>query len=188
MVVSVDKYSVQCSLVGDGMVGKSSLAKAITGQSLDEGYTATTEESYSASISVKGDTYSLNILDSSGQHDYDSVRTQGYRDNDIFVVCFSAVDRESLESVQDFWIPEIRQIDRKRPIILVATQTDLRGEDTYPVTKAEGKNLAKQICAFSYLECSAARQTGITEVFEQVVMATLKYRKRRSLIKRVFGR
>ncbi|XP_062568641.1 cdc42 homolog [Saccostrea cucullata] len=188
MVVLENKFSVQCSLVGDGMVGKSSLAKAITGQGLDDGYIATTEDSYSASITVKEDTYSLNILDLSGQHDYDGVRTQDYRDNDIFVVCFSVVDRESLESVQDFWIPEIRQIDRKRPIILVATQTDLRVEYSDSVTKSEGKNLAKQICAFSYVECSAARRTGVKDVFEQVVMASLKNRKRRSLIKRMFGR
>lgn len=67
MVVSMDKYKVQCSLVGDAMIGKSSLAKAITGQNFDEGYIATTEDSYSASLSVAGDKYSLSILDLSGQ-------------------------------------------------------------------------------------------------------------------------
>lgn len=63
----MDKYTVQCSLVGDAMIGKSSLAKAITGQNFDEGYIATTEDSYSTSLSVAGDKYSLSILDLSGQ-------------------------------------------------------------------------------------------------------------------------
>ncbi|XP_061193426.1 cdc42 homolog [Saccostrea echinata] len=189
MVVAMDKFTVQCSLVGDGMVGKSSLAKAITGQILDDGYIATTEDNFTASMSVAGDKYSLSILDLSGQHDYEKVRTQDYRSNDIFVVCFSTVDRESLENVKDFWIPEIRQIDRKRPVVLVGTQTDLRKEGSSHVTKEEGENLAKQIGAFSYLECSAVQKTGVKDVFEQVVMATLKCRKRRSsLIKRVFSR
>lgn len=189
MVVSMDKYRVQCSLVGDAMIGKSSLAKAITGQNFDEGYIATTEDSYSASLSVAGDKYSLSILDLSGQHDYDQVRTQEYRSNDIFVVCFSAVDRESMESVRDFWVPEIQQVDRKRPVVLVATQTDLRQRETDHITKEEGQSLAKQIGAFCYVECSAADKTGVKEVYEQVVMATLKCRKRRSsLIKRVFSR
>lgn len=80
-------------------------------------------------------------------------------------------------------------MDRKRPIVLVATQTDLRSQESDHITKEEGQELAKQIGAFSYLECSAVERTGVKEVYEQVVMATLKCRKRRSsLIKRVFGR
>lgn len=67
MVVQVDKFTVQCSLVGDAMIGKSSLAKAITGEQFQEGYIATTEDNYSASLSVAGDKYSLSILDLSGQ-------------------------------------------------------------------------------------------------------------------------
>ncbi|XP_048735596.1 cdc42 homolog [Ostrea edulis] len=138
----------------NGCLETVSIAKVFTGQALDDGYIATTEDSYSAPMSVAGDKYTLSILDLSGQHDYDKVRRQDYRSNDIFVVCFSAVDRESLESVQDFWIPEIRQIDRKRPIILVATQTDLRKEDSDHITAEEGRHLAKQIGAFSYLVLS----------------------------------
>lgn len=80
-------------------------------------------------------------------------------------------------------------MDRKRPIVLVATQIDLRSQESDHITKEEGQDLAKQIGAFSYLECSAVERTGVKEVYEQVVMATLKCRKRRSsLIKRVFGR
>ena len=45
---------------------------------------------------------------------------------DVFLVCFSLVDKDSLDNVKSIWIPEIRHHNPKTPIILVGTKKDLR--------------------------------------------------------------
>lgn len=62
------------------------------------------------------------------QEDYDRLRVISYMNCDVFLVCYSVINRESLASVQDHWIPEIKHYLPKTPYILVATQTDRRDE------------------------------------------------------------
>ena len=105
----------------------------------------------------------------------------------MFVVCFSVVDRDSFESIKEFWLPEMkRNMHRKKPVVLVATQTDLRNTTDYdsdvPVTKSEGETLAKDIGALTYVECTVCKENTVKTVFSEVVQAALKYRKRKSSI------
>lgn len=112
----------------------------------------------------------------------------------MFVVCYSAVDRDSFESVRDFWLPEMKKnMNRKRPIILVATQTDLRNTMDYdcdvPVSTTEGTELAREMGALTHVECSANSPSSVKAVFAEVVQAALKYRKRKSnIVNKFLGR
>lgn len=121
------------------------------------------------------------------QHDYESLRRFTYEDSEVFIVCFSVVDRDSFDSIKEFWLPEMkRNMNRKKPVVLVATQTDLRNTTDYdggvPITMAEGESLAKDIGALSYVECSISNRNSVKAVFSEVVQAALKYRKRKSSI------
>jgi GTPase SAR1 family protein len=100
------------------------------------------------------------------------------------------VDRESFENVKSYWVPEIRKLNKKKPVVLVATQSDIRDENNSDhVSDTEGQNLMKLINADYYNTCSAATNDGIKKVFESVILATMRYRKKKTnVIKRVFGR
>ena len=133
------------------------------------------------------------------QSDYESLRAYTYQESEVLVLCFSVCDRESFYSVVNSWLPEIqRHTKRRRPLLLVGTQIDLRsssssssssptsGQDE--VTTEEGHKLAKIIGADCYIECSARNQEGLQQVFEHVVFSALKYRKKKSKIfSRIFG-
>jgi GTPase SAR1 family protein len=55
---------------------------------------------------------------------------------------YSVVDRESFKNIKSFWIPELKQFNvKKRPVILVATQSDIRDECTDCITSEEGIEL-----------------------------------------------
>ena len=54
------------------------------------------------------------------------MRSISYVGTDCFMVCFSLVDRISLESACNFWTSEVKVIDC--PCILVGTKRDLREE------------------------------------------------------------
>lgn len=67
MVVLMDKYIVQCFLVGDVMIGKFFFVKVIIGQNFDEGYIVIIEDIYLVFLFVVGDKYFFSILDLFGQ-------------------------------------------------------------------------------------------------------------------------
>lgn len=115
------------------------------------------------------------------QHDYEDVRAFSYRDSEIIIVCYSVTDRDSLKNVRDVWIPEARnQTKRKKPIVLIGCQTDIRESDnTDHVTTAEGAEAADQIGAAAFIECSSATMSGISEVFQTIVKVVLKNRKKK---------
>lgn len=196
VVESEQKHNmIQCTLVGDGMVGKTCLSLAFCRMSPPtDSYVATVFENYAGKTHVNSDEYTVSIFDSAGQHDYESLRRFTYEDSEVFVVCFSVVDRDSFESVKDFWVPEMKKnMNRKKPMILVATQTDLRNTMDYdsdvPVTSTEGQELSREIGALAYVECAVNTQSSVKNVFAEVVQAALKYRKKKSnIVNKLLGR
>lgn len=128
------------------------------------------------------------IVHSFLQEDYTNLRAFSYRDSDVFIVCYSVVDRESFKNIKSFWIPELKQFNvKKRPVILVATQCDIRDECTDCITSEEGVELAKDIGAECLIETSAITKEGTTATFEKVVMSALKHKKKKyKIFQRIF--
>lgn len=80
----------------------------------------------------------LALWDTAGQEDYDRLRLLSYPDTDVIVMCFSIDLPDSLENIQDKWIPEVKHFCPNVPIILVGNKRDLRNDpDTI---KASGIN------------------------------------------------
>ncbi|KAK3591829.1 hypothetical protein CHS0354_007691 [Potamilus streckersoni] len=187
VVRAADKTIVQCAIVGDVLVGKSAMAFSFLGQNLPNEYVATVFENYAGRISVAGEQYTVSIFDSAGQHDLEGLRAYTYKDSEVYVVCYSVVDRESFHNVRDFWIPEAKSsTKRRKPIILVGTQSDLRSDKGCNVDSVvkidEGNELAKEIGADCFMECSSFHNKGVKEVFENAVQTALKYRKKKTNI------
>ena len=64
---SQERNVVQCTIVGDGMVGKSCLSLAFAKSAVPEGYVATVFENYAGKMMKNGDEYTISIFDSAGQ-------------------------------------------------------------------------------------------------------------------------
>ena len=112
----------------------------------------------------------------------------------MLLLCFSTCDRETFASISDLWMPELKRHSKhskqKRPVILVGTQIDLRvGNDDGEVTTDEGVQLAKEIGADCYVECSARDRKCLEDVFKNAVSSALKVRKRKiNVFKQIFRR
>lgn len=107
-----------------------------------------------------------------------NIRDVVYKQSDACVVCYSVVDRESMESVKSFWVPEIRKFSKKIPIILVATQADIRLENCDDhINLNEGKQLAKDLNVDNFIETSAFKNDGVKQTFENVVKSIIVNKK-----------
>lgn len=137
-------------------------------------------------IELDGKTLQLELSDIAGYWEFDKMRPNTYPGKDVFVICFSIVDRESFEHVKTKWILEIIHHygkDRIPPVILVGNKMDLRDDKTTlenlaekkqtPVTKEEGIALAEKIGAELYLENSSLTMKGVNEVFPEVARVLL---------------
>jgi len=81
------------------------------------------------------------------------------------------------------WYPEVAHFCEGTPLILVATKTDLRRDDTTrrmlgaqglaPVSPEQGAEVAREIGA-KYVECSAKTGSGVQEVFALALRESMK--------------
>uniref|UniRef100_A0A671NL32 Rho-related GTP-binding protein RhoG n=1 Tax=Sinocyclocheilus anshuiensis TaxID=1608454 RepID=A0A671NL32_9TELE len=160
-------------------------------------YVPTVFDNYAVTVMIGENPVTLGLFDTASQEDYDRLRPLSYPQTDVFLICFSLVDSDSLENVSEKWYPEVRHHCPDTRIILVGTKLDLRDDkDTIeklkkkkqsPITYHQGLAVAERIGAVKYLECSALTQKGLKMVFDEAVLVVLdpspvKKRERKCLI------
>nr|POE90193.1 rho-related protein rac1a [Quercus suber] len=129
---------------------------------------------------------SLGLWDTAGQEDYDRLRPLSYPQTDVFLICFSIVNPASFDNVKAKWYPEIEHHAPNVPIILVGTKLDLRDDPEIreqlrqrkmsPISYEQAVQVAKEIKAVKYLECSALTQRNLKSVFDEAIKAVINPR------------
>jgi len=171
--------SVKLMVIGDHAVGKTSMCISFASGNFPDGYVPTVFESYAESVQVGTETLEFGIFDSSGREEYDRMRPLAYPQTDVFVICFSVGLLPSFEHVKSKWVAEAHHHCPGTPVVLVATQTDLRADEQtvermardgkLAVSVHEGQRMARELGAEKYLECSAKTLEGVKDVFNQAI-------------------
>ena len=155
-------YNMKIVVVGDGGCGKTCLLVSYAQRKFPEIYVPTVFENYVTNvITPNGKIIELALWDTAGQEEYDRLRPLSYPDVDILLVCFSLDNLVSLQNVKDSWFPEVSHFCPGIPILLVGTKADLYADfdPDLPI------QLASEINAIGYIQCSAKTMFNIKTVF-----------------------
>ena len=163
----------KCGFVGDGAVGKSCLIITQATSQFPPGYSPGLDRPDRTDVPF------LQLQDSQGQEEFESMRRLFLLDVDLLIVCFSLISQDSFENVRSKWSKEISKYLRTNtPIMLVGTKMDLRDDRVevanlkakgkLPITTEQGESMAKELKAVKYMECSASTKVGLQEVFDEI--------------------
>lgn len=166
-VASHSSHSMKIVVVGDGGCGKTCMLVSYAQQKFPEIYVPTIFENYVTSVKApNGKIIDLALWDTAGQEEYDRLRPLSYPDTDLILICFAVNNETSLHNVRDTWYPEVNHFCPGIPVVLVGTKNDLRPEidPQLPV------QVATEINALGYIQCSAKTMSNIKTVFNYALM------------------
>lgn len=157
------------------LVGKSALTiRLVTDNFLDE-YDPTIEDSYRKQVMIDDETALLDILDTAGQEEFNSMQDQWMRDGKGFLLVYNITSRPTFEEVSSLYDKILRTKDSETvPIVLVGNKCDLSNERQ--VDTSEGEALAsKWSCKF--YETSARSKINNEICFFELVREIRKQNK-----------
>jgi small GTP-binding protein len=177
---------IKITPVGDGAVGKTSMLTSYTNKTVPQNHVATVFDNYSCNVTVNNQQVTLNLADTAGQEDFESLRTLCYPGTNVYLCVFSVNDRSSFDNIGSKWMKELMDKNKTKdslgvPVIICGNKVDLRGSEAC-VSKDEGLALQRQMAAaygsiapsIHYMECSALKSTGLKEVFDLAIKSHLQ--------------
>ncbi|KAM3722198.1 Ras-related protein Rap-1b [Dirofilaria immitis] len=155
-------------VLGASKVGKTALVSQFLWEEFVKEYRPTVEEfNWIEYNQDDGGKTFLQIVDSSGSHDFLAMRHLYERIGDAFVVVFAVDDPASLDEAKDI-IKEIRARNiRKAPILLVANKIDLYESEEQWATKDSRIYAIENNLHFATL--SALNLFQVTEIFRNIL-------------------
>ncbi|CAG8653118.1 12905_t:CDS:2 [Dentiscutata erythropus] len=154
----MQKYKIV--VLGDSNTGKT----AITMQTYDP----TIESTYRKQAVVDGYPCIIEVLDTAGQDEYNTLRDQWIRNSEGVVLLYSITSRPTFERVHRFYdqVLRVKDDDETIPMILVGNKCDKLNERE--ISKEEGMLMAKRLkCDF--IETSSRTSINVNHVFYSVI-------------------
>ncbi len=130
-------------LLGDGAVGKTSLIKRFVFDQFDDKYLTTigtkiTKKVVEVPLDTGGNVeMTMMIWDVLGQKGFQSVQSKAYQKAAGAVLVCDVTRKDTLQSLQDYWIPNLQEVAGKVPIIFLANKVDLLYSMDYSMKELE---------------------------------------------------
>ena len=158
--------SCKVVLVGDSGVGKTCIISRYISGAFNQNSPSTNGASYASKLITFDElkkSISLDIWDTAGQEKYKSLTKFFYKDAAVAILVYDVTNRNSFESMKNFWYGQIQDFGSKNIILGVAgNKCDMYEKEE--VNESEGKAFAESIGAFFEIT-SAKNNTGINELF-----------------------
>lgn len=158
-------HIVNCLVLGDGTVGKTTLLNKLCIGKYHMDYVPTLFDTYEILVAEKSKYYKLRFHDTAGQEDQYQIRKIAMETNeiDIIIICFAVDNPASYENIISQWIPEVTVYGLDGvPKLLVKTKCDLGNSSS-----DSGQFLSRIIHA-EYVEISSFTEDGLQEIIQKI--------------------
>ena len=171
------RYNViqlKISVLGNSMVGKSALTFRFINNKFPTEHDTTIEDSYSIPTRINDHDCQLEILDTAGQDDYQTMLDTWINASEGFLLVYSIDNKESFEALKNKY-DRIKQLKEGQDysVVIVGNKCDL--EDKREISKEEVENYAKSK-NLQFLEASALKTINVKEAFLAVAQELIKIR------------
>jgi len=183
---SVKLVRFKVVLIGDGGVGKTSIARRYLGEGFTQEYIKTIGANFYVKRTIFADAHfgkiliEWNIWDLAGQPTWDQVRPLYYKGAKAALVVFDVTSPRSYYNVPK-WISELwKNVGGVLPFVLIGNKIDLRDKHPNALPPEAGKKYAelasqKVGIRIPYLETSAKTGENINEAFNHLARVILEY-------------
>jgi small GTP-binding protein len=170
-MASIGEFLFKITVIGDGMVGKTSLIKKFTQGSFQNDYIQTIGAQFSKFVKmVDGDEIKLVFWDIAGQDDFFFLRPSFYKESRAAIIVYSLEENQlGIDSFNHItnWYNDIKKYCGKIPIILFGNKVDLRDKDT--LEKPKIVKLEKKREFIGHYYTSALTGEGVIEAFDTII-------------------
>ena len=172
-------YDDKCQLliIGNSIVGKTSILTKYTSKAYTESYVATVGlDFFTKDESIDGKTIRIKIWDTAGQERYKAITKCFFQRAQGIIIVFDVTNKRSFDDLK-MWIDSIKSQSKltedleNMPIILIGNKIDLPKR---VIDKETALNFAKEQ-NLEYYETSAKTGEGIDNAIKELVKKVMVY-------------
>ena len=169
---SENSVSLKIAVLGQSMVGKSAMTFRFINNKFPTEHDTTIEDAYSIPAKIDDIQCQLEILDTAGQDDYQTMLDTWINSADGFILVYSIDNKDSFESTKTRYDRIMKlKANQKVSIVVVGNKCDL--EEKRQVTREEVESYCNENKIY-FLEASALKTINIKETFLCVARGLLQ--------------
>ena len=160
--------NIKIAVLGKSLVGKSAMTYRFVSDKFPTEHDTTVEDEYKVNITIDDIKCELEILDTAGQDDYQTMLDTWIEFGNCYLLVYSIDDVESFKQVKKKY-DRICQVKagQQFSVVIVGNKCDL-SDSVRKVKKEEGENYAKSN-KLGFVEASALNKINVREAFINVV-------------------
>ncbi|CAA7401611.1 unnamed protein product [Spirodela intermedia] len=168
----VGRSNVRVVVIGDENAGKSSLIVSVATECFPENVPEVMPPTR-LPADYYPDRVPITIIDTSSREEHRARLVAECQQADAIVLTYACDRPSTLERLSSYWLPELRRLDIKVPVILVGCKLDLRDELQFSLEQLMSPIMQNFREIETCVECSALKQIQVPEVFYYAQKAVL---------------
>ena len=177
--------SIKLAVLGEGGVGKSALSLQYVQELFIDNYDPTIQDNYRKNIHLQDKFYDLDILDTAGQDEFTTLRSQYMKHYEAFLLVCSITSMSSLIELRKFskeifrskCFPGESQPRHRIPCLIVINKIDLP-QNLRQFDESNIKVIANEL-GFDYIFTSAKENQFVSNAFETICHMAIDSRRER---------
>lgn len=160
--------NIKLVILGQTMVGKTSLVNVIHGGKFIPEQTATVGACFQIkNVVVDGQSINIHLWDTAGQERFRALTPMYYRDAQIALLVYSVANRDSFTEIREWHRGLVQDCPIMPKVVLVANKSDLADKEG-TVPESEGRKLAEEIDATFFQVSARCDEDGVRKMFDKI--------------------